>query len=287
VSAALQRRYQRLLLAYPRAYRHRRGDELLGTLMELSRPDQRWPAPRQAGALLLAGLRVRAGVDQLLSPAQAWLDSARALLVLMLTLQIVTQIWLLEIARGDLPAGESVGWRLMGGSAVTVLVAGLALLLLLFARYRLGIALALLTPLPPLIPPFGHTWDNLYVFQVACWWLPVLVLAAPLLRRPATSRPWRSSLVIPVLVLASTLLLWTGQGVASLVAAPVMVVVCLVWAAVIDPRPAIALGLLMLTAIPQLVISASGLILVVPVFLVVGTALLATGATRAHRRIPA
>jgi hypothetical protein len=60
-----------------------------------------------------------------------------------------------------------------------------------------------------------------------------------------------------------------------------------VWAAVIDPRPAIALGLLMLMAIPQLVISASVLILVVPVFLVAGTALLTTGALRAHHRIPA
>jgi hypothetical protein len=285
VTATLQRRYQRLLLAYPLAYRHQRGDELLGTLMELSRPEQQWPAPRQAGALLLAGLRMRAGVDQLRSPAQAWFDGARVALVLMLTLQIITRIWLLEITSTDLPTGESVGWRLIGGSAVTVLVAGLALLLLLFAHNRLGVALALLAPLPPLIPPFGHTWDNLYVFQVACWWLPIMVLAAPMLRRPTASRPWRSSLAIPLLVLASTLLPLTGQVFAALIATLAMLAACLVWAAMIDPRPAIALGLLMLTAIPQLVISASALILVVPAFLIVGTAMLTTGALRAHHAL--
>jgi hypothetical protein len=287
VSATLQRRYGRLLLAYPREYRRQRGDELLSTLMELSRPDQRWPAPRQATALLLAGMRLRAGVDHLHSPAHAWLDSARAVLVLMLNLQIITQIWILEITRSDLPAGEPVDWQLIGGTAVTVLVAGLAMLLLLSGRNRPGVVLALLTPLPPLIPPFGHTWDTLYVFQIACWWLPVLALAVTLLRRPTPSRPWRSSLAIPLLVLASTLLPLTGQGFAALVAVPAMLVVCVVWAAVIDPRPAIALGLLLLTAIPQLVISASVLILVVPVFLLVGAALITTGALRAHHRIPA
>ena len=283
----LQRRYRRLLLAYPRAYRRRRGDELLGTLMELSRPGQRWPAPRQARALLVAGLRVRAGVDQLHSPAHAWLDSARAALVLMLTLQMITRIWLLEITRGDLPAGESVGWRTIGGSAATVLVAGLAMVLLLSARDRPGIALALLAPLPPLLPPFGHTWDNLYAFQIACWWLPVLALGVPLLRRPPASRPWRTSLAIPLLALASTLLPLTGQGFAPLIATLVLFAACLVWAAAIDPRPAIALGLLLLTAIPQLVVSASVLILVVPLFLIVGAALLTTGGLRAHHRISA
>jgi len=288
VTTTLERRYRRLLLAYPDAYRRKRGDELLDTLMELSRPGQRWPARRQASALLLAGVRVRAGIDRLHSTAHAWRDSARAALVLLLTWQIITQIWLVEIARDDMrESGDSVSWHVLGGSGATVAVAGTAMLLLLFGRYRPGVALALLTPVASMVPPFSNTWDNTYVFQILCWWLPVAALAAPLLRGPAPSGPWRWLLTIPLLVLASALLPLVGLGLTALVCALVMLAVCLTWAAMIDPRPALALGLLLLTAIPQVVVSASVLVLLVPALLIMGAALLTTGALRAHHRVPA
>ena len=288
MTATLERRYRRLLLAYPDAYRRRRGDELLSTLLELSRPGQRWPAPRQARALLLAGVRVRAGIDQLHSTAHAWRDSARAALVLLLAWQIITQIWLVELARADLrESGDPLSWQLLGGPAATTLVAGAAILTLLAGRYRPGIALALLTPVAAVVPPLNNTWDTLYLFQILCWWLPVAALAAPLLRRPAPGGPWRWLLTIPLLVLASALLPLLGFGLAALCCALVMLAVCLTWAALIDPRPALALGLLLLTAIPQVVVSASVLVLVVPALLIMGAALLTTGALRAHHRVPA
>jgi hypothetical protein len=288
MTATLERRYRRLLLAYPEAYRRRRGDELLSTLMELSHPDQRWPAPRQAKALLLAGVRARAGIDQLPSTAHAWRDSARAALVLVLTWQIITEIWLVELARADMrETGDSVSWRILGGSATTVVIAGAAILILLTGRYRPGIALALLIPVVSVVPPFSNTWDNNHVFQVLFWWLPVAALATPLLRRPAPSGPWRWLLTIPLLVLASALLPLLGLGITALCCALVMLAVCLAWAAMIDPRPALALGLLLLTAIPMVVATASVLVILVPALLILGAALLTTGALRAHHRVPA
>jgi len=55
----LERRYQKLILAYPRWYRQRRGEEMLTTLLEGSRPGQRRPAPGQAMALLVHGAATR------------------------------------------------------------------------------------------------------------------------------------------------------------------------------------------------------------------------------------
>lgn len=56
----LERRYRRLLRAYPAAYRATHEDEILGTLAESSRPGQRLPSLREALGLLIGGMRARA-----------------------------------------------------------------------------------------------------------------------------------------------------------------------------------------------------------------------------------
>jgi hypothetical protein len=61
--SAIERRYQRLLRAYPRWYREQRGDEMLGTLMAAA-PSGQWPSLRDSRALIIGGIRVRAGQDQ-------------------------------------------------------------------------------------------------------------------------------------------------------------------------------------------------------------------------------
>jgi hypothetical protein len=53
----LARRYRVLLRCYPAAYRRRWGDEVLGVLLDESRPGQRWPAVRVAADLVRCGLR--------------------------------------------------------------------------------------------------------------------------------------------------------------------------------------------------------------------------------------
>jgi hypothetical protein len=55
----LERRCRWLLLTYPAWYRRRRGEEMLGTLLEASLPGGRWPYFRDARALIAGGLRGR------------------------------------------------------------------------------------------------------------------------------------------------------------------------------------------------------------------------------------
>jgi hypothetical protein len=55
----LERRYRRLLLAYPRWYRSVRGLEMLTTLLDAAAPGQRRPTWRD---LVLRGLRCRLGL---------------------------------------------------------------------------------------------------------------------------------------------------------------------------------------------------------------------------------
>jgi hypothetical protein len=55
----LERRCRLLLRAYPAWYRRGRSGEMLGTLLEASRPGRRWPSFRDTRALVLGGLRVR------------------------------------------------------------------------------------------------------------------------------------------------------------------------------------------------------------------------------------
>ena len=58
-SRALGRRYRRLLLAYPAAYRRRHGDELLTTLLDAAGPDRVRPSRRDVVDLVRGGLRQR------------------------------------------------------------------------------------------------------------------------------------------------------------------------------------------------------------------------------------
>ncbi|MEU7757184.1 hypothetical protein AB0B57_17960 [Micromonospora sp. NPDC049101] len=55
----LERRYLRLLHAYPVDYRRSRGAEIVGTYLELADPGRRWPSPADAADVVRAGLRQR------------------------------------------------------------------------------------------------------------------------------------------------------------------------------------------------------------------------------------
>jgi hypothetical protein len=65
----LERRCRWLLHAYPAWYRRERGEEMLATLLEASQPDQNWPSAHDTRALIMGGLRVRATHDQRLTTA--------------------------------------------------------------------------------------------------------------------------------------------------------------------------------------------------------------------------
>jgi hypothetical protein len=59
MTARLERRYRRLLWAYPKAYRDHRGAEMVGTLLDLAEAGDGGPGFRLSAHLILAGLRQR------------------------------------------------------------------------------------------------------------------------------------------------------------------------------------------------------------------------------------
>ena len=61
----LERRYRRMLYAYPYDYRAERGDEILGTLLDGARAGQTRPTLRERRALLFGGLKVRSAQNRL------------------------------------------------------------------------------------------------------------------------------------------------------------------------------------------------------------------------------
>jgi hypothetical protein len=119
----LERRCRRLLRAYPRWYRRQRGDEMLATLLEASQPGQRWPSARDVRALIMGGLRVRAGQDQRLTTAAnlrlaAQLGAALTLLPLLAAnLTSVVLIWTHSYASNPRP-GYVLAYTLLGLAAV-------------------------------------------------------------------------------------------------------------------------------------------------------------------------
>jgi hypothetical protein len=58
-SAALERRYRRLLACYPRSFRDQNGPEILGVLLAAAPPGQRHPGPAEAAGLFRSGLGMR------------------------------------------------------------------------------------------------------------------------------------------------------------------------------------------------------------------------------------
>lgn len=56
---SLERRYRKLLRAYPVGYRAQREEEILGTYLELAGQDRRWPAARDTTDVLAGSLRER------------------------------------------------------------------------------------------------------------------------------------------------------------------------------------------------------------------------------------
>jgi hypothetical protein len=84
---AIERHCRWLLLTYPRSYRENRGDEIVGTLLEASGPNRSWPSRRDTRALILSGLRVRAGLGQRLTVRASLLQSLLLAAVLVLAYQ--------------------------------------------------------------------------------------------------------------------------------------------------------------------------------------------------------
>lgn len=111
----LARRYRALLAFYPRWYREQRGAELVGTLLDAARPGQARPTWREMRALVLEGLRVRAGTAGHRDVGATLADSLRVTVLLALVMWTVGAAVELNNALGV----RGVAWWPAGGIVVT------------------------------------------------------------------------------------------------------------------------------------------------------------------------
>jgi hypothetical protein len=77
----LERRYRRLLRAYPAAYRHERGDEIVGVLLD-GAADRNWPSAGEAADLVRSGFATRARGGHRSAARIAWAEGASVMAVL-------------------------------------------------------------------------------------------------------------------------------------------------------------------------------------------------------------
>jgi hypothetical protein len=122
--SALERRYRRLLGAYPAAYRKERGEEMLATLLESAPAGETWPSIRDARALVMGGLRVRAAQNHRLgTPANLRLS---ALFGVAMALGIVVTSGIRPVIEGTFPLTRGYPWYLPVLWSLTLAVIGLA-----------------------------------------------------------------------------------------------------------------------------------------------------------------
>ena len=225
MSGRLRRRYERLLFTYPPAYRMAHGEEMLSTLLEAARPDQRFPALRESASLLLGGLRTRAQQAARQSPRRLWADGLQlgVLLIVLVNLghalQMRWPLWIALVAVGALAVLR--GWTRTALIATTVT------------------ALAAARPLLPQVdlpwwlPGYGD-WSVVVRYAV-----PAVVLAFLAWPRVANPRAWSWWwLLLPAaaaLPLEGDIWALAQAGLEI----GLLLVVLVVAVAALDPRPAI------------------------------------------------
>jgi hypothetical protein len=189
----LERRYRRLLLAYPKAYRAERGGEIVGTLLDAAAPDRRRPAFREAAALIFGGLRVRLGAKQ--GPRQPiWRDVLHFVAVMALALN--TALSVTSLTGGNLRPDT------IAGTAATV---G-ALVLVALHRYRLALVLAVFG---------GLIWEFGISGLTPRWTLAGLITLPAVLtvlawRRPRDRHTTPAVSTVAAVAIVTPQLLWTA-----------------------------------------------------------------------------
>lgn len=228
----LRRRYQRLLLAYPPAYRASRGQEILTTLLEAARPGQRFPTAREAAGLLLGGLRARARQAAVDPPERPLTDG------LHLGVVLVVLVNLGAAASVPLPL-----WTvLVGVGALATLRGWTRTALATTAAAAVAVARPLLpsVELPWWLPGYGD-WS-----AVARYALPAVLLAV--LTRPGAPRLrprswwWLLLPAVQAALPASDPWRLAGAGLQVAVALAVLPVTV----GLRDPRPAVAAAVYLL-----------------------------------------
>jgi hypothetical protein len=246
VSGGLEDRYERLLRWYPAGYRRERAGEMLGVLMDGAGDGQRRPSARERRALVVGGLRMRAGVAGSWRVWQSWQSAlwTAAVMVLVLNVEDTVQQMLYPGDRFDRTDVVLVGLGLL---ALVALVRGWFAVAVASAAVMVG-ANALVAGFPPMMAARGSLLYSP--------WL-VIALLVPLVGRgpvrvPLSLRVTLGSVVVPAgLWLAAWLwpVLGLGSGThwANMSRASWwwLIALAALWA-VVDERPVLTVGLVLL-----------------------------------------
>ncbi|MGC4764365.1 hypothetical protein ACLQ20_16045 [Micromonospora sp. DT46] len=257
--SGLERRYHRLLRAYPAEYRRARGAEIVGTYLDLSGPGRRWPSPADAADLVRGGLRQRLRA----AGAAGLIPGVRLAAVLaFLTATALAGTWsVLELRPppaewGTPTAGPFVsigvavwlGWLLAAVAHAAAparwarRVIAVAVLLTLAVMPAAALADLPRPPLLVLVPQLGLGLVALALPDR----LPAPVRSLPLLAAGAAALA-QTNLQPPVDFVATSYQ-WVGSQVLPWTAAAMLAVVSLLgtwWAARADPRGGWALLVLL------------------------------------------
>jgi hypothetical protein len=204
LDAAVLARHVRLLLrCYPKAYRAHRGEEILGTLLETTRPGRGWPPPREVASVIGGGLRARRAVN-LSQGLRASLRHVGILAVVMVTAGMPAA---LLFTAGQHIAGQSLpydyGHREELGLALGSLLVVTALAATWCGRRWLVAVTAAAGPVM-LAALVGHLakggWTTIIVWGTDLPTALALVVLVPLVKR--AERPPFSLLWLPLLTAA-------------------------------------------------------------------------------------
>lgn len=251
----LERLGRMLLRCYPPAYRHGRGEEILGTLLEATAPGRTWPSPRDAWSLVRGGLRARAARNRQVGLATSLRQAALLGFALFATKDAGEQFEELSYAHHPVTAGP------------VPLLAGCLLMAAVVAAWtgRRALSLAAAIAACPILAWREYTYrQGIPFFRLPATeqagfgvWLALalVALAALVVLSRDSERPPLSWLSLPGVVLALAIedRFWHYLRTHLVLHDQLATIVCalflptLIWL-VTDARPALGLAVLLLVA---------------------------------------
>jgi hypothetical protein len=152
VTAALERRYRRLLRCYPPSHREIHREEMLGVLLASARPGQRVPDAAQAVNLVVCGLAIRARRALSSLADEPWQDAlavvslvapALMLIIAVLDFAVAIRDVVIQAAMAHVPVWQLLSLVPVTGGPAVVMAGWLAVVLLgLTGRRRTAAAIA-------------------------------------------------------------------------------------------------------------------------------------------------
>lgn len=250
----LERRCRLLLRAYPAAYRHDRGEEILGTLLETAQAGRSWPGFRDVRSVAIAGLRERAAHNRQLTTAANVRTAALVGVTVYLGFSIAGYLSVLvlsELQRGKadlslLPGGEFAVVALLAATAVLGWVSRRRVIVLMGA---LPAAAAVCVA-----APWGTGLLGATVTLLVC--LAALTALAGAPEQPARRWLW----LVGAVAAAQFLPVFGRYASARILLLVAVAGICMAWA-VFDARPAIAIAMtFLLIMLPTAVDSAGAIV---------------------------